>query len=182
MDQHALVHELETHTWRTRTLIVSAIAAVELAALVALGVVLLGKGWFQHERATRVAQAEHEPAAAATRTDATTSRPVVTHKPAPPPKPLLTRGRTSVLVLNGNGQDGAAGAEATVLRRHGYPVAAVGNAKRDDYAASIVMYRPGYDREARRLARDLQIPIVSALDGLLVSQLRGARLLLIIGK
>jgi LytR cell envelope-related transcriptional attenuator len=182
MDQYALAHELETHTWRTRTMVVSTIAAAELVALIALGVVLLGKGWFQHERATRVAQAKHEAAATATKTDAKTTRPVVTHKPAPPPKPLLTRARTSVLVLNGNGQNGAAGAEAAVLRQHGYPIAAVGNAKRNDYAASIVMYRPGYDREARRLARDLKIPIVSALDGVLTSQLKGARLLLIIGK
>jgi hypothetical protein len=182
MDQYALAHEPETHTWRTRTMVVSTIAAVELVALVALAVVLLGKGWFQHERATRVAQAQQTAAAAAAKTDARTTGPVLTHKPASPVKPLLTRARTSVLVLNGNGQDGAAGAEATRLRQHGYPVAAVGNAKRDDYAASIVMYRPGYDREARRLARDLKVPMVSALDGLLTSQLKGARLLLIIGK
>jgi len=107
---------------------------------------------------------------------------VLPHKPASPVTPLLTRARTSVLVLHRNGQAGAAGAEATRLRQHGYPVAGVGNAKRNDYAASIVMYRPGYDREARRLARDLKIPIVSALDGVLTSQLKGARLLLIIGK
>jgi LytR cell envelope-related transcriptional attenuator len=182
MDQYALAHELETHTWRTRTMVVSTIAAVELVALIALGIVLLGKGWFQHERATRVAQANHEAAAAATKTDARKTRPVVTHVPAPPAKPLLARARTSVLVLNGNGRDGAAGAEATVLRQHDYPVTAVGNAKRNDYAASIVMYRPGYDREARRLARDLRVPMVSALDGVLTSQLKGARLLLIIGK
>lgn len=182
MDQYALAHELETDTWRTRAMVVSTIAAVELVALIALGVVLLGKGWFQHERATRVAQARNEAATVATKRAPKTSRPVVTHKLAPPAKPLLTRARTSVLVLNGNGQNGAAGAEATVLRQHGYPVAAVGNAKRTDYAATIVMYRPGYDREARRLARDLEIPMVSALDGVLASQLKGARLLLIIGK
>jgi hypothetical protein len=155
MDHYAPAHELATHTWRTRTMVVSAIAAVELVALIALGVVLLGKGWFQHERAARVAEAKQAAVAAATETKTKTTKPVVTHKPVAPPKPLLTRGQTSVLVLNGNGQDGAAGAEATVLRQHGYPVAAV---------------------------YDLNIPIVSALDGLLVSQLKGARLLLIIGK
>jgi acetyl-CoA carboxylase alpha subunit len=95
---------------------------------------------------------------------------------------MLATGQTSVLVLNGNGRDGAAGAEAGVLRSHGYPVAAIGNAKRNDYAASIVMYRPGYEREAARMARELQIPIVSALDGVLLSQLRGAKAVLIVGR
>ena len=163
-------------------MVVSAVAAVEFVALIALALLLFGKGWFQHERATRVAEARQSAAAAAEKADTKTTRPVVTHKPAALQKPLLTRAHTGVLVLNGNGRDGAAGAEATVLRQHGYPVAAVGNAKRSDYAASIVMYRPGYDREARRFARDLKIPIVGALDGLRVSQLEGARLLLIIGR
>ena len=95
--------------------------------------------------------------------------------------PLLARAHTSVLVLNGNGRNGAAGAEAASLRMHGYPVAAVGNAKRNDYAASIVMYRPGYDREAQRLAHDMGIKVVSGLDGVQPSQLHGARLLLIVG-
>jgi hypothetical protein len=163
--------------------IVSGIAAVELVALVALGVVLLGKGWFQHERAARVAQAKQAAAATAQADQKTDAKPPVTqHRLAPPAKPLLTRARTTVLVLNGNGQNGAAGAEASGLRAHGYRVTSVGNAKRNDYAASIVMYRPGYDREARRLARDVKIPIVSALDGVRVSQLQGARLLLIIGR
>ena len=55
---------------------------------------------------------------------------------------MLTRAHTTLLVLNGNGQAGAAGAEARVLRVHGYKVAAVGNAKRSDYARSMVLYRP----------------------------------------
>ena len=86
-----------------------------------------------------------------------------------------------MLVLNGNGRNGAAGAQAASLRMHGYPVAAVGIAKRNDYAASIVMYRPGFGREAQRLAHDMGIKIVSGLDGVQPSQLHGARLLLIVG-
>jgi hypothetical protein len=43
------------------------------------------------------------------------------------------------------------------------------------------MYRPGYGREARRLARDLGIPVVSALDGLWPSELKSAKLALIVG-
>lgn len=177
MSHYAPTHDLSS-PWRTRTMIVSGVAAAELLALIALAVVLLGKGWFQHERtaATRAAVAEHQAAAA------TKPAPKAEHHAIAPAKPLATRGQTGILVLNGNGQDGAAGAEARVLRAHGYPVRAVANAKRNDYATSIVMYRPGYDREAARLARDLKIPIVSALDGVVVSQLRGAKALLIVGK
>lgn len=95
---------------------------------------------------------------------------------------MLSRAQTRVLVLNGNGQNGAAGAEARVLHTHGYSIAAVGNAKRNNYATSIVMYRPGYDREAGRLARDLGIRVVTALDGLLPRQLGSARIALIVGR
>jgi LytR cell envelope-related transcriptional attenuator len=178
MEHYAPTHDLSS-PWRTRTLIVSSIAVAELLALVGLAVVLLGKGWFQSERAaaTKAAIAQHRAAAAAS-TKPAPAKP----KPPGPAKSMLAKRQTSVLVLNGNGRDGAAGAEAGVLRAHGYPVAAVGNAKRSDYAASIVMYRPGYPREAARLARELKIPIVGALDGVLVSQLKGAKAVLIVGK
>jgi hypothetical protein len=95
---------------------------------------------------------------------------------------MLSRARTTLLVLNGNGQNGAAGAEASALRAHGYPVRAVGNASRNDYAASIVMYLPGMKREALRLARDAGLPIVAPLDGLQPSQLHGAKLAVIVGR
>ena len=178
MAHYAPTPDLST-TWRTRTLIVSCVAVAELLALVAVGVVLLGKGWFQSERAaaTRAAAAQKHAAAATKPPPA----PAKTHRATAPAKPMLAKARTSVLVLNGNGRDGAAGAEAGALRSHGYPVAAVGNAKRNDYAASIVMYRPGYGREGRRLAREMKVPIVSPLDGVLLSQLKGAKAVLIVG-
>lgn len=170
-----------THQWRTRTLIVSAIAAVELVALIAVGIAVLGKGWFESHaaNAAKLRPVHHAPR---TTTAAKPKAPAVRPHHAAPAKPMLAKSRTGVLVLNGNGQTGAAGAEARVLQSHGYPVTAVGNAKRNDYVASIVMYRPGYGREAQRLARELKVPIVSALDGLQLSQLRGARLTLIVGK
>lgn len=171
-------HELSS-PWRTRTLIASAIAAVELLALVGLAIVLLGKGWFQHARAEAAANAR----AASARTDTQTKTPPshTATNATSPAKPMLTKARTGVLVLNGNGRNGAAGAEARVLRTHGYHVTAVGNAKRNDYAVSMVMYRPGYGREAQRLAHELHIPIVSVIDGVLATQLKGAEELLIVG-
>jgi hypothetical protein len=85
------------------------------------------------------------------------------------------------MVLNGNGQSGAAGSEAKTLRVFGYPIAAVGNATRSDYGHDIAMYLPGYAREAERLAHDASIAIVAPLDGLQPSQLRGAKIALIVG-
>lgn len=162
-------------------MIVSAVAAAELVALVAVGVLVLGKGWFQHARASAAAGAPTQ-AAHHAKPATKPSRARVKPRPTVPAKPMLTRAQTSLLVLNGNGQSGAAGAEARALSAHGYTIRAVGNAKRNDYAASMVMYRPGLKREALRLARDVGLPIVSALDGLQPSQLEGAKLLVIVGR
>ena len=70
-----------------------------------------------------------------------------------------------MLVLNGNGTSGAAGATATHLLGRGYHSATAANASVDNYATSLVLYRPGWGREARRLARDAGIRLVGALDG-----------------
>ena len=72
----------------------------------------------------------------------------------------------------------AAAAAEQVL---GYRIGGARNAERSDYAASIVMFRPGYRPEALRLAHDLGVRLVTPLDGLLPSQLHGAQLALIIG-
>jgi hypothetical protein len=49
------------------------------------------------------------------------------------------------------------------------------------YAHSLVMYRPGYEGEGRRLARDLGIRMVTLLDGMRTSDLHGAKAVVIIG-
>jgi hypothetical protein len=43
------------------------------------------------------------------------------------------------------------------------------------------MHRPGFAREARRLARDFRITTVTPLDGLRPRDLQGAHLTLIVG-
>jgi hypothetical protein len=180
MDHYAPTHDL-TQPWRTRTMILSGIAVVQLVALVAIGVLVLGKGWFENARAS--AAAKHT-----TTHHASPATPPAKPAPRPrtvanaPTRPMVARARTGLLVLNGNGQSGAAGAEASTLKAHGYPVVAVGNARRNDYAASIVMYRPGYNREAERLAHDIGIRVVTGLDGVAPSALKSAKLLLIVGK
>jgi hypothetical protein len=160
-------------------LIATAIAAVELVALVAVGVILLGKSWFTHERANAVQQARATAHSQAHHPKPPAAKPKPA-KPAPV-RPMLARAKTPIMVLNGNGQSGAAGAEAKILRVLGYPIAAVGNATRSDYGHDIAMYLPGYAREATRLAYDEQIPVVAPLDGLQPSQLRGAKIALIVG-
>ena len=95
--------------------------------------------------------------------------------------PSLSRGDTSVLVLNGNGLTGAAGTEAARIKRLGYTVARVGDAARMDYPASVVMYRPGFKPEGVRLARDLGIRVVGPLDGVRVRELLGAQAAVVVG-
>jgi len=95
--------------------------------------------------------------------------------------PRLTRTKVSVVVLNGNGRQGAAATAATRVRRHGYRIRLVGNAGRMTYGHSLVMYRPGYEGEGRRLARDLGIRTVGLLDGMRTRQLHGAQAVVIVG-
>jgi len=86
-----------------------------------------------------------------------------------------------VLVLNGNGTSGVAGATATRLLGRGYRSATATNAQTDSYATSLVLYRPGWEREARRLARDAGIRVVAALDGRLPADSERDQLVVILG-
>ncbi len=154
--------------WRTATLVASAVAAVELCILLILGVMLLSKPL-----------TDDIGLAAASRS--------VPKVPAPKPKTVgpavarLPRGETSVLVLNGNGRTGAAGAAADRVRARGYLIGGVGNARRTNYTLTTVLYRPGRRGEALRLARDLGVKVVGPLDGMRTSDLMGAHLALIVG-
>jgi hypothetical protein len=86
-----------------------------------------------------------------------------------------------VLVLNGNGVSGAASSAAQRLQVEGYRIGGATNAQRHNYARSMVMFVPGWIKEARRLARDTGVRLVSPLDGLPVSQLRGSKVVLLLG-
>ena len=94
---------------------------------------------------------------------------------------MLSRARTNVLVLNGNGVQGAAAQAASLVESRGYHVRKVGNAPHAAYAKTIVMYRPGFAREAKRFARDLNLGLVEPLDGMTTPQLRGAQIAVILG-
>jgi LytR cell envelope-related transcriptional attenuator len=160
--EHA--HDL-VRPWRRATIAVSAVAAVEFVVLAGVAIVLLGNPIARHFR-------ESAAAAAAPRARSSVA--------APAKKPVLPRNDTSVMVLNGNGQAGAAHAAADRVQAHGYLLGNVGNAPATT-PHSLVMYRPGYEAEGRRLAHDMRIRIVRPLDGMRPGQLLGAHLVLIIG-
>jgi hypothetical protein len=101
------------------------------------------------------------------------------HGPALPP--LRPRSRISVLVLNGNGISGVAGTKATAILARGYRHAIPSDAPQLDYARSVVLFRPGWQREAERLARDSGIRAVATLDGRVAPAYAHVPLILILG-
>ena len=151
----------------------AAVAALELVALVVIGLIAIGRPLARGVHARHVAAARGAAAAPA--------RSRAGHVAAAPVVPRLARAQTSVLVLNGNGRAGAAATEAQTLQTLGYRVGRTGNASRSDYAQSLVMYRPGYRPEALRLARDAEIRLVGPLDGLRVRDLGGSQLAVVVG-
>lgn len=162
--------------WRNAAFIAATVATVELAILLIVGIVVFGKFFAgEVEKASdpvAVTQAavEREKAAAPSNDNG-----------QPREKPLLQRGKTSVIVLNGNGLSGAAATAAEGVRAKNYLIAGTGNAPRTDFTRSVVMYRPGFEGEARRLARDIGVRRVAPLDGIRRRDLQGAHIALIIG-
>jgi hypothetical protein len=86
-----------------------------------------------------------------------------------------------VLVLNGNGVSGAAAGAAQRLEIEGYRIGGTTNAARHDYSKSMVMFAPGWAKEARRLAHDERVSLVTPLDGVKPGQLKGSKLVLLLG-
>jgi hypothetical protein len=159
--------------WRTATLVASLVAAIELVLLLGAGFLLFAKplahAMQRHATATTFAPAKKHAATP------------VHHKQAPIGAPKLLRSQTGVFVFNGNGRSGAASSEASTLSNLRYRVSGTGNAKRQDYATTVVMYKQGFQAEGVRLARDLHVKIVGPLDGLKPSALHGAQLAIVLG-
>jgi LytR cell envelope-related transcriptional attenuator len=148
-------------------MVASGVAALELVLLVAVGAAFVGKPF--------VAPGDGKPAAPAELGGAKANA-----KPAALPK--LARGETLVIVLNGNGSAGAASDTAALVQSRGYLIAGTANAPRSDFARSIVMFRPGHQGEAERLARDFKVSRVAPLDGLRPADLQGAHVALVVGR
>src|SRR5204862_361136 len=126
--------------------------------LTIVGIVLFGKPVLHHFTASGAAAATPPKRATA---------------PAPARK-ILPRNEVSVMVLNGNGMAGAAHSTADRVQAKGYLLGNVGNAPTIT-PHTLVMFRPGYVPEGRRLARDLRVRIVRPLDGMRPSQLPARR-------
>jgi hypothetical protein len=165
--------------WRRATIIAASLAAIELVVLLGGAALLLAKPLSRtvrhHAEAAAVAPAK-QPVK-----QAKEKAPIARRTAAAAPAPKLSRSETKVVVLNGNGRQGAAAAGAARIHELGYVIAGTVNAKRQDYAASVVMYRTGYRAEGLRLARDLEVKVVGPLDGMEPSALRGGQLAVVIG-
>jgi hypothetical protein len=158
--------------WRTAAYVAVAIAALELVLLLFIG------GGALLEAASARLQLEAKDRALASPRD---SRKPSARKPEPAPAAKRPRSAIVVLVLNGNGRTGAAATAAARVTRRGYRIGRVGNASRTTFARSIVMYRPGFAGEGRRLAQDLGVKQVGPLDGMRAGELGRAHVVFILG-
>jgi hypothetical protein len=159
--------------WRRATIVASLVAGVELILLLGAGALLVAKP-LSHAIKRHAETAAFAPVKKA-------HVIVPPPKPKPVAKPRLARSHISILVLNGNGRNGVAAAAAARLHHLGYRVSATGNARRQDYATTVVLYRPGYQAEGARLAHDLGAKVVGPLDGLSRAALHGGQLAVILG-
>ena len=159
--------------WRLAAYIAGAIAVAELLLLL-----VIGGGALVESVSHRVQLAARERALAPV---APETRKPVARKQTPVAAAKTPRGRTVVMVLNGNGRTGAAASAASRVRARGYRVGTVGNASRTDFARSLVMYKPGFAGEARRLAKDLRVQHIGPLDGIRTRDLGGAQIVFILG-
>ena len=164
--------ELAVRPWRTATVLVALVAAIELVLLIVVGGALLAKPETAATRAASAKLATSKPA------PAKKAAPVKAARVAPAELP---RRKVRVVVLNGNGRQGADPTAAARVTNRGYRIGVVGNAPRQDYPRSLVMYRRGFEGEGRRLARDLGVTVVGPLDGMRTSQLHGAHAVFILG-
>jgi hypothetical protein len=161
--------------WRLATLAASVIAGIELIALVLLAFLLLAKP---------LSHAIQNHASASATASLAKPKAVNAHKLIKAPAvgvAKIPRSHISVLVLNGNGRAGAAHVEASRLQHLGYRIGGAGNAKRSDYATTVVMFRGGFAAEGHRLARDLHVSVVGPLDGMSLSALHGSQLVVVLG-
>lgn len=149
--------------WRVAALVAAAIALAELTVLLAVA--------GAHVFGAHQAQTGLERTRPVSDTGRVSKRHVV----------LRPRSHVSVLVLNGNGISGVAGTEASKVLSAGYRRATPADAPSDGYARSLVLFRPGWQGEAQRLAHDAGILTVTPLDGRLAGSNSSYPLVLILG-
>ena len=172
MDHPLQAPDALVRPWRTATYAAVAVAAAELLLLL-----VIGGGKLTGFVADRIEVAAQEQATAPQRQQQTRR---ATRKPASAAAVTRSRAQTVVLVLNGNGRTGAAASAASRVHTRGYKIGAVTNAPHQ-VSRSIVMYKPGFAGEGRRLGRDLGVRLVTPLDGMRAGQLGRAHVVFILG-
>jgi LytR cell envelope-related transcriptional attenuator len=161
--------------WRAATLVAVAVAVAELVALIFSGALLLARSSNHHALAAKTKTVTKTVAVQQPQHVAPVKRVrVAAH-------PLRARSLVRVLVLNGNGRQGAAHIEAARLQGLGYAIGGAANATRHDYARSMVMFVPGWQKEAQRLARETGIRLVAPVDGITAATLKGSRVVVLLG-
>jgi hypothetical protein len=156
--------------WRTAAYIAVAVAVAELLLLV-----VIGGGALMGALSDRLQLAAQERVLAPA-----PQRKPAARKAAPVAVVKVPRSRTVVMVLNGNGRTGAAAAAASRVQSRGYRIGTVGNAPRQ-VSRSLVMYKPGFAGEGKRLGRDLGVKAVGPLDGMRAGQLGRAHVVFVLG-
>ncbi len=170
MDHPLPVADALVRPWRTAAYVAAAIAVAELLLLLVIGgSALMGA------LSDRLQLAAQERVLAPAPQIKPTPR-----KPAPVAVAKIPRSRTMVMVLNGNGRSGAAAAAASRVHARGYKIGTVGNAPRQ-VSRSLVMYKPGFAGEGRRLGKDLGVTSVGPLDGIRAGRLGRAHVVFILG-
>ncbi len=171
--------QAEPQPWRRTALITAGIAAVELVLLVVVALAFIAKPLAEDGKPAAKPKTEAQ-AQPETKSAAAEAGPT---KGDTPVAATHSRADTPVLVLNGNGISGAAGDLAKRVRALDYPVTGVGDASRHDFSRSVVMYKPEFEGEGQRLARDLHLDQRRAvpLDGMRPGALGNAELVLIVG-
>ncbi|HZQ88506.1 MAG TPA: LytR C-terminal domain-containing protein [Gaiellaceae bacterium] len=178
----AVEHYNEPFPWRTATLVATAIAGAELIGLFFVCAFVLAHPFGHHAKQARVSTvakaADHQAAPARHRhvvpVPAKDRVKVKAHA-------LRPRSQVRVLVLNANGVPGAAHVESARLQGLGYVIGGAANAPSHHYSRSMVMFVPGYLKEARRLAHEMKIKLVAPVDGLTPRALSGSRLVVLLG-
>ncbi len=166
-------------TWRAAAILAAGVAALELVVIVVVVLAAFAKPFSGDADIV----AAVTPGKKAAKVEASKpADPAKKQTPAPAPVAKLARNETSVIILNGNGIQGAADEAAGVVQSLRYLIAGTGNAPRTDFARSLVMYRPGYKGEAMRLAKDVRVRRVVPLDGMRAAELQGAHVALILGR
>jgi hypothetical protein len=86
-----------------------------------------------------------------------------------------------VTVLNGTAEAGLAAEVGDRVERKGFRLGAVGNST-SSFEESVVMFKPGFAPEARRVAKQLQISQLQPITGEIESLAEGATVAVIVGE